>query len=154
MFLGAFPLEVRTRVRSSVREGRAHSIRSCGLNSLWSVVSTLYILSLWDIQLTLDWRISPERESCKDSNGVSIFLMGCKVNKLIFRGLRWSQIDYSHTSAIINPYQMNKKHPLINDELPSITHFLSVQQENGMQTYVHVHVHVCAEWHSLSHSIL
>ena len=56
-------------------------------------------------------------------------------------------MDYSHTIAIINPYQMKKKHLLINDELPSIAHFLSVQQENGMQTYVHVHVHVhvCAE---------
>ena len=48
-------------------------------------LSTAYfpygILFLWDIQLTLDW-ISSEWESCEDSNGVSVFKIGCKIRKL------------------------------------------------------------------------
>ena len=44
---------------------------------------TYGILSLWDIQLTFELQsISPDLESCEDSNVVSVFTIGCKINKL------------------------------------------------------------------------
>ena len=50
---------------------------------------------VWLVRLHVQPRTSSERESCDDSNGVIVFKIGCEISSDRFRGLWWSQIDYS-----------------------------------------------------------